>query len=92
MVDDYKGNKDDINITKEEVNYLINGVNATFPKQRIENSDIISSWAGLRPLIEEQGKASTEISRKDEIFISSTGMITIAGGKLTGYRLMAKKL
>ena len=89
--DDYKGNKDNINITKEEVSYLINGVNANFPKQRIQNSDIISSWAGLRPLIEEEGKASTEISRKDEIFISSTGMITIAGGKLTGYRLMAKR-
>ena len=89
--DDYKGNKDDINITKEEVNYLINGVNNIFPEQRIQNGDIISSWAGLRPLIEEEGKASTEISRKDEIFISSSGMITIAGGKLTGYRLMAKR-
>ena len=89
--DDYKGSQDKINITKEEVSYLINGVNSTFTEQRIQNSDIISSWAGLRPLIEEEGKASTEISRKDEIFISKTGMITIAGGKLTGYRLMAKR-
>jgi len=89
--DDYKGSQDNINITKEEVSYLISGVNSTFPEQRIQNGDVISSWAGLRPLIEEEGKASTEISRKDEIFISSTGMITIAGGKLTGYRLMAKR-
>ena len=89
--DDYKGSQDKINITKEEVSYLINGANSTFTEQRIQISDIISSWAGLRPLIEEEGKASTEISRKDEIFISKTGMITIAGGKLTGYRLMAKR-
>ena len=67
--DDYKGSQDEINITKEEVSYLISGVNSTFTEQRIQISDVISSWAGLRPLIEEEGKASTEISRKDEIFI-----------------------
>ena len=47
--DDYKGSQDKINITKEEVSYLINGANSTFTEQRIQISDIISSWAGLRP-------------------------------------------
>ncbi len=89
--DDFKGSQDKINITNEEVSYLINGVNTIFNNHKIQKRDIISSWAGLRPLIEEEGKASTEISRKDEIFISKSGMITIAGGKLTGYRLMARK-
>jgi glycerol-3-phosphate dehydrogenase len=43
-------------------------------------------------LIHEDGKSPSELSRKDEVFLSNTGLITIAGGKLTGYRLMAKKV
>lgn len=54
--------------------------------------DIISSWAGLRPLIHEEGKSTSELSRKDEIFTSETGLISIAGGKLTGYRKMAERV
>lgn len=49
-----------------------------------------SSWAGVRPLIYEEGKSPSEISRKDEIWESKSGLITIAGGKLTGYRKMAE--
>ena len=45
---------------------------------------------GLRPLIQKPGKGPSEISRKDELFISDSGLITIAGGKLTGYRKMAQ--
>ena len=52
--------------------------------------EVESSWAGLRPLIHEDGKSPTEISRKDEIFVSESGLISIAGGKLTGYRKMAE--
>jgi glycerol-3-phosphate dehydrogenase len=63
-----------------------------FPEAILKQEDIISSWAGLRPLIHEEGKSPSELSRKDEIFKSDTGLITIAGGKLTGYRLMAKKV
>jgi glycerol-3-phosphate dehydrogenase len=47
---------------------------------------------GVRPLIKELGKESTEVSRKDEIFISPSGLISIAGGKLTGFRKMAEKV
>lgn len=47
---------------------------------------------GLRPLIFEDGKAPGELSRKDEIFISESGLISIAGGKLTGYRKMAERV
>src|SRR5690606_24531758 len=48
------------------------------------------SWSGVRPLIWEEGKNPSEISRKDEIWESPSGLITIAGGKLTGYRKMAE--
>jgi glycerol-3-phosphate dehydrogenase len=54
--------------------------------------DIESSWAGLRPLIHEEGKSASELSRKDEIFESGSGLISIAGGKLTGYRKMAERV
>ena len=59
---------------------------------RLELNDVISSWVGLRPLIRQNRKNVSEISRKDEIFIAKNGMITIAGGKLTGYRKMAERV
>ncbi|WP_409343998.1 FAD-dependent oxidoreductase [Paenibacillus sp. MBLB4367] len=70
--------------------YVINAINDMFPETRIDESDIESSWAGVRPLIYEEGKDPSEISRKDEIWVSASGLITIAGGKLTGYRKMAE--
>ena len=88
----YKGDISNPKISLKDVNYLISSVNTTFPKLKLENSDIISSWAGLRPLINNVDKKSSELSRKDEIFISSSGLISIAGGKLTGYRKMAERV
>jgi glycerol-3-phosphate dehydrogenase len=63
-----------------------------FPEIDLKIDDIQSSWAGLRPLIHEEGKSASELSRKDEIFISESGLISIAGGKLTGYRKMAERV
>lgn len=86
--------KDDLNmpnVTIDDVNYLLNCINKVFPTIKILKTDIISSWAGLRPLIKKEGKKSIELSRKDEIFISKSGLISIAGGKLTGYRKMAER-
>ena len=53
------------------------------------DEDIESTWAGVRPLILEEGKDPSEISRKDEVWEGESGLLTIAGGKLTGYRHMA---
>ncbi len=88
----YSGPIDDPEIIVSDVDYLINAINNAFDITPLKITDIISSWSGLRPLIQEKGKNSSELSRKDEIFISSSGLITIAGGKLSGYRLMAKKV
>jgi glycerol-3-phosphate dehydrogenase len=63
-----------------------------FPSIELELEDIESSWAGLRPLIHEEGKSTSELSRKDEIFTSDSGLISMAGGKLTGYRKMAERV
>lgn len=77
-------------ITREDRGYLLKCINYLFPSLRLTDKNIESGWAGVRPLIMEEGKSPSEISRKDEIWESETGLITIAGGKLTGYRKMAE--
>jgi glycerol-3-phosphate dehydrogenase len=88
----YTGDKDEVRTTPDDAKYLLDGINNTFPDCKLGMHDIESSWAGLRPLIHEDGKSASELSRKDEIFESSTGLISIAGGKLTGYRKMAERV
>jgi glycerol-3-phosphate dehydrogenase len=78
------------NMTVADRDYIIKAINYMFPDVNISAKDIESSWAGVRPLIYEEGKDPSEISRKDEIWESASGLITIAGGKLTGYRKMAE--
>jgi len=88
----YDEDKDHVKTEIADAIYLISAVNNMFPTINLELEDIISSWAGLRPLIYEEGKSASELSRKDEIFTSETGLISIAGGKLTGYRKMAERV
>jgi len=78
--------------TTQDRDYLLHAVNNAFPEVKLTAEDVESCWVGLRPLIFEEGKGPSEISRKDEIFISDSGLITIAGGKLTGFRKMAEKV
>lgn len=89
---DYIGDKENVYATPEDARYILHGVNTTFPTANLTMADIESSWAGLRPLIHEEGKSASDLSRKDEIFESPTGLISIAGGKLTGYRKMAERV
>lgn len=88
----YEGDKDGMKVTKEDCDYLLGAVNRTFSNVNLSRADIVSSWSGIRPLIYEDGKSASEISRKDEIFEADNGLISIAGGKLTGYRKMAERI
>lgn len=88
----YKGDSNAIPTYKEDVEYLLKGTNAIFPSVNLTIDDVESSWAGVRPLIYEAGKDASEMSRKDEIFESKSGLLSIAGGKLTGYRKMAERV
>jgi glycerol-3-phosphate dehydrogenase len=88
----FEGNLDDVHADSGDVEYILAGANAMFPKAELTAGDVESSWAGLRPLIYEDGKSASEMSRKDEVFKSETGLISIAGGKLTGYRKMAERV
>ncbi len=78
--------------TQEDRDYLIDAINYMFPSVNVTDEDIESTWAGIRPLIYEEGKDPSEISRKDEIWEGKSGLLTIAGGKLTGYRHMAQDI
>lgn len=79
-------------MTVGDRDYLLRAAHFMFPDVGLKAEDVKSSWAGYRPLIHEEGKDPSEISRKDEIFHSDSGLITIAGGKLTGYRKMAESV
>ena len=88
----YGENKTNPTADTEDKEYLINAINFMFPVLNADVSMIESSWAGIRPLIQSGSKNASDISRKDEIWHSTSGLITIAGGKLTGYRHMAEEI
>ncbi|PCI99183.1 MAG: glycerol-3-phosphate dehydrogenase [Flavobacteriales bacterium] len=88
----YEGNIVSPEITKGDVAYLLNACNSMFPAISLTPSDVIGAWSGVRPLIHQKDKKPSEISRKYEIYKDASGLLTIAGGKLTGYRKMAEKV
>lgn len=88
----YNNDKANPKVTQEDRDYIVNAINYMFPSVEITDDDIESTWAGIRPLILEKGKDPSEISRKDEIWEGKSGLLTIAGGKLTGYRHMAQDI
>lgn len=87
---DYDADTAHPRMTAADRDYVIDSANGMFPELKLTADDVESSWAGLRPLIYQEGKSPSEVSRKDEIFHSQSGLFTIAGGKLTGYRKMAE--
>lgn len=88
----YQGSTEHPQTTREDAEYVLAATNAMFPEAKLTLDDVVSTWAGLRPLIHEAGKDPSELSRKDEIFRSASGLLSIAGGKLTGYRKMAERI
>jgi glycerol-3-phosphate dehydrogenase len=87
---DYEADPVDPQVTGQDREYILKAANTMFPSLYLHTEDAESGWAGVRPLIYEEGKSTSEISRKNEIFRSESGLLTIAGGKLTGYRKMAE--
>lgn len=77
---------------REDVEYLLKALRSIFPALSLGIKDVESTWAGIRPLIYEKERNPSAISRKDEIWTSKSGLMTIAGGKLTGYRKMAEEI
>jgi len=89
---DFSGDPDRVYADAADVDYTIGAVNHAFPGTPISKADVVSTYAGLRPLVGQAGKSATKTSREHEIWTSPSGLVTIAGGKLTTYRSMAEQL
>ncbi len=90
---DYEGDLADPFCNKDDADYLVRSVKHYFPNAKLDYEDnLLSTYAGIRPLVKEKGKSESDISRKHIIFFSQDGLITIAGGKLTTFRQMAEDL
>jgi glycerol-3-phosphate dehydrogenase len=89
---DYAGSLDDPIANTGEVDRVVQSASVAFPDARLSNEDVISTFAGLRPLIAGDGKSTKELSRKEEVFEDAGGLITITGGKLTTWRRMAERV
>ena len=89
---DFEGTADEVHADAADARYLCDSANQYFPAARFRAEDIIATWAGLRPLIaDDDAKDESAVSREHEIFVRDDGIVIIAGGKLTTYRLMAKE-
>ncbi len=88
------GAMDRVFADRQDVEYLLASVHHYFPGVHVGLGDVVGTWAGLRPLIAppSEGAGSLEpsqVSREHEITVDPRGVVTVAGGKLTTYRLMA---
>lgn len=75
-----------------DVKYLLEIVNSYFPGAKIEKSDIVSSYAGVRPLVHDDAAHESKTSREHTIWQDPKGITYVAGGKYTTYRLMSKQV
>ena len=75
--------------SRRDIDYLLNRVNAVLA-QPLRHEDIEGVYAGLRPLLQGESAATSQLSREHAVSQSVSGLITVAGGKYTTYRVMAK--
>jgi glycerol-3-phosphate dehydrogenase len=86
----YEGDIDHVRPAADDIDYLLEATNAFFGTS-LDPGDLTGAYAGVRPLISSgDARRSVDISRKAELYETSSGMITITGGKLTTWRRMAK--
>ncbi|MBB3038596.1 glycerol-3-phosphate dehydrogenase/oxidase [Hoyosella altamirensis] len=74
--------------TEAEIDFLLDVIGPAFAAQP-RRTDVVGAFAGLRPLLASEGRTA-DLSRKHAILVSSTGVVTVVGGKLTTYRQMAE--
>jgi len=87
---DADASPDGLRVTAADVTYLLRSANAAFPDAHLAQSDVLSAWAGLRPLLREDDRNPSQVTREHRVLESPQGLISIVGGKLTTYRVMAR--
>jgi glycerol-3-phosphate dehydrogenase len=88
---DYEGAPEDVAVDAQDVSYVLRTVNEFFPRVALAEKDVVSSWAGVRPLIANPDGSPSDISRAHQIRCPEPAWWDVAGGKLTTYRLMAEQ-
>ena len=88
---DYHGPLDDVRADATDIGYVLQITNQFFPAAKLVAGDVISSWAGVRPLVADPSGKPSDISRAHEIHNPEPGWWDVAGGKLTTYRLMGEQ-
>ena len=88
---DHDGPLEDIRTQPQDITYLLEIINRMFPDVALDPSDILSSWAGLRPLVANRQGHPSDASRSHEIHLQPNNWLDVAGGKLTTYRLIAQQ-
>jgi glycerol-3-phosphate dehydrogenase len=90
---DFTDEPDEVAPDAADVKYLLEAANWFFPAAKLIPADVVSSYAGVRPLVASHDKENpSAVSREEEIFQSPSGLITLAGGKLTTYRWVAAQV
>ena len=88
---DYDGPPDKVTTSADDVDYVLQIANHFFPSAKLTGQDVLSTWAGLRPLLADPNGKPSDLSRSHEITNPESGWWDVAGGKLTTYRLMAEQ-
>lgn len=85
---------DEVRASAADVAYLLEAANSFFPAARLTSADVVSAWAGIRPLIAAgvENADPSDASREHAISNSANGVVSITGGKLTTYRIMAAEV
>jgi glycerol-3-phosphate dehydrogenase len=89
---DYDGPLENPHPSRTDLDYILRVVNTAFPGLNLTDADVVSIFAGLRPLIDTGSGSTASVSREDRVFEREDGTIAIAGGKLTTYRRMGRKV
>ncbi|GIW42080.1 MAG: glycerol-3-phosphate dehydrogenase [Candidatus Binatia bacterium] len=89
----FEGSPDSVSVDADDVEYLLEAVRAYFPGAQVGPEDVLSSFAGLRPLVKPEKELDpSAVSREEKIFESSSGLVSLGGGKLTTFRLVAQEV
>lgn len=89
---DFSGSPQDVRTERADVEYLLSIANQYFPGARLRETDILASYAGVRPLVHDGSATEGKTSREHTIFTDTRGVTFVAGGKYTTYRLMAEQV
>ncbi|HYG60378.1 MAG TPA: glycerol-3-phosphate dehydrogenase/oxidase [Symbiobacteriaceae bacterium] len=90
---DYKGDLEDVRPDRSDVAYILAAAGHTFPSVRLSEADVVSAWAGIRPLAATTETAGpSQVSREYKLHTSPSGLVSVAGGKLTAFQSMARAI